>query len=98
MDSLRACCLEEGDMSNVNARRILATLVLRSLLGLSAAVLSACGGGGGGGSKPPPPPVNQVPVASFTAVPSSGTVPLVVAFDATVEGRQMCFDPDNFGR
>jgi len=68
-------------MSNVNARRILKTLACGFLLGLTAALLSACGGGGG--SKPPPSQANQVPVASFTAVPSSGTAPLVVAFDAT---------------
>ena len=76
-------------MSNSNARRILATLVLGSLLGLTVALLSACGGGGGGGTKPPPTPVNQVPVASFTAAPSSGAAPLVVAFDATAST-----DPD----
>jgi len=40
-------------------------------------VLSACGGGGGGGSD------NAAPTASFTATPSSGNAPLVVAFDAS---------------
>ena len=50
-------------------------------LALVATALTACGGGGGGsdggGSS------NTAPTASFTATPSSGTVPLAVAFDAS---------------
>ena len=45
----------------------------------AAALLSACGGGGGGSTTPP----NTRPAASFTAAPSSGTVPLTVQFDAS---------------
>jgi len=49
------------------------------ILVLSAALgLSACGGGGGGGGSS-----NRAPSASFTATPSSGQVPLTVAFDAS---------------
>ncbi|MDQ1344620.1 MAG: hypothetical protein QG586_150, partial [Pseudomonadota bacterium] len=51
--------------------RISRILILSALLGLSA-----CGGGGGGSS-------NRAPVASFTATPSAGQVPLTVAFDAS---------------
>lgn len=53
--------------------RIPAILVLSAALGLSA-----CGGGGGGGGSS-----NRVPSASFTATPSTGQVPLTVAFDAS---------------
>ena len=51
--------------------RISRILILSAVLGLSA-----CGGGGGGSS-------NRAPVASFTATPSAGQVPLTVAFDAS---------------
>jgi len=51
--------------------RISLILVLSAALGLSA-----CGGGGGGSS-------NRAPSASFTVTPSSGQVPLTVAFDAS---------------
>jgi serine protease len=59
-------------------RKELAALALFASIGLMA---SACGGGGGGGSGTPPP--NSPPIASFTATPSSGTVPLTVQFDAS---------------
>ncbi len=52
--------------------RLALILLLAAALGLSA-----CGGGGGGGSS------NRAPSASFTATPSSGQVPLTVAFDAS---------------
>jgi PKD repeat protein len=51
-----------------------------TLVALAAAtLLTACGGGGGddGGA------ANMPPVATFTATPATGQVPLVVAFDAT---------------
>lgn len=44
---------------------------------LVVATLAACGGGGDGGGG------NTPPTASFTATPTSGTVPLTVAFDAS---------------
>ena len=47
------------------------------LMGLACLALTACGGGGGGGGG------NEPPIAAFTATPSSGPVPLVVAFDAS---------------
>lgn len=47
-------------------------------------LLVACGGGGGGGGSS-----NQPPVASFTASPSEGSVPLIVAFSAAASS-----DPD----
>lgn len=52
----------------------------------AAALVTACGGGGGhggggGGSVVPPP--NTPPVASFTATPSTGTVPLPVQCDGS---------------
>jgi PKD repeat protein len=55
------------------------------LVGLTCLALTACGGGGGGGDGPS----NQAPTASFTATPSSGQVPLVVAFNAAASS-----DPD----
>jgi PKD repeat protein len=61
-------------------RRALAALVLPL-----AATLAACGGGGGGGGGVP----NLAPVASFTATPASGPVPLVVTLDASASR-----DPD----
>lgn len=48
------------------------------LVGLACLAVTACGGGGGGGGS-----TNQSPTASFTATPSSGQVPLNVAFDAS---------------
>ena len=51
---------------------------------LLSGVLTACGGNGGGGGGG-----NQPPTASFTATPSSGQVPLTVAFDASASS-----DPD----
>jgi PKD repeat protein len=53
-------------------------------VGLSCLLLAACGGGGGGGGN-----ANKLPIAAFTATPSSGQVPLVVAFSATASA-----DPD----
>jgi serine protease len=59
----------------------LTTLALIVGLGL---LVSACGGGGGdGGGDSNPPPPNSRPIASFTATPSTGTVPLTVQFDAS---------------
>jgi len=54
------------------------------LVGLACLLLAACGGGGGDGGGG-----NQLPTASFTATPSSGQVPLNVAFDASASA-----DPD----
>jgi len=48
-----------------------------------AIFLSGCGGGG------VTPPLNQSPIASFTANPTSGVVPLEVFFDASGS-----YDPD----
>ena len=54
-------------------------LPVPSILALTlTALLIACGGGG---SSPPPPTLP--PVASFTATPTSGDVPLEVTFDAS---------------
>jgi serine protease len=53
---------------------------------LTCILLGACGGGGSSGASaptPPPPPPNAAPVASFTATPDRGDVPLEVSFDAT---------------
>ena len=58
-------------------RKELTALVLFASIGL---LVSACGGGGGGSDTPPP---NSPPIASFTATPSSGTVPLTVQFNAS---------------
>ena len=55
--------------------------VRQLLWGTLLALLAACGGGSSDGSTPPP--VNQAPVASFTASPVSGVVPLPVSFDAS---------------
>jgi alpha-tubulin suppressor-like RCC1 family protein len=59
----------------------------RTVAALMALMVSACGGGDGGGnsdgSAAVPPAANVAPVASFTATPSSGTVPLTVQFDAS---------------
>ena len=55
------------------------------LVGLACLALTACGGGGGGGGGTS----NQSPTASFTATPTSGQVPLNVAFDASASS-----DPD----
>lgn len=49
-------------------------------LALLVATLAACGGGGGSGGGGGG---NTPPTASFTATPSSGTLPLTVAFDAS---------------
>jgi len=56
------------------------------LVGLACLSLVACGGGGGGDGGGT---TNQLPVASFTATPSSGQVPLDVAFGASASS-----DPD----
>lgn len=78
-------------MQVLNARSHPATYLAGILLGLSLAMLVACGGSGGGDDNPPPPPppVNQAPTASFTATPATGTAPLTVAFDASAST-----DPD----
>lgn len=55
------------------------------LVGLACLALTACGGGGGGGGGSS----NQSPTASFTAAPSTGSVPLNVSFDASASS-----DPD----
>jgi PKD repeat protein len=55
------------------------------LIGLACFALTACGGGGGGSGGTS----NQSPTASFTATPSSGQVPITVAFDASASS-----DPD----
>ncbi len=52
-----------------------------------ASLLAACGGGGGGDSGGGG--LNQLPTASFTATPSSGTAPLAVSFNASAST-----DPD----
>ena len=61
-------------------------------------LVAACGdggGGSGGGGEP-----NQPPVASFTADPTEGAIPLVVSFDASAssdpDGRVVAF-AWNFG-
>lgn len=67
-----------------------ATFLVAALLALAIVPLTACGGGGDDGDGDlPPPPVNQVPTASFTASPLSGTAPLLVSFDASASS-----DPD----
>ena len=53
------------------------------LVGLLSLALAACGGGGGGGD------ANKSPIASFTATPATGQVPLTVAFSASAST-----DPD----
>ncbi len=60
------------------------TTLGRTLVHLLALVLvTACGGGGSDGGSGTPPPANSPPMASFTASPASGTVPLTVSFDAS---------------
>jgi len=63
----------------------------RTVILLTAfAVLGGCGGGGGkSGGATPPPPANSLPVASFSATPSSGAAPLTVHVDASASS-----DPD----
>ncbi len=56
------------------------------LVGLLSLALTACGGGGGGGGGGG---ANRAPTASFTATPTSGAAPLVVAFNAAAST-----DPD----
>jgi len=55
------------------------------LISLVFLALTACGGGGGGGGGTS----NQAPTASFTATPTTGQVPLAVAFNAAAST-----DPD----
>lgn len=60
------------------SRREFTTPALIALLGVLAA---ACGDGTGEGSDESS--LNSVPVASFTATPTSGAVPLTVQFNAS---------------
>jgi len=67
------CCHREA--SNFAAALALAAWKALPRIALLGILVSACGGG----SKPPP---NSAPVASFTATPISGPVPLTVLVDA----------------
>jgi PKD repeat protein len=73
-------CLDIAARATAMLQAVIRASRIATIAGV-AAVLAACGGGGGG--------TNSIPVASFTATPTSGKAPLQVSFDASASR-----DPD----